>query len=183
VQASLERLRRRREEEGDEGGFTLIELLIVIVILGILAAIVVFAVQNLTTSSSQASCGSDYKTTETAVEAFKAQIGLYPGDPAINGATQPWNVTVGTPATGYPPAGAPAGSGATMGQLLGTAAPVPAGSAPSNVGPWLKDTPYNPGHYSIIVTFVAATATQPANATVSVIPGPGTSTNPCAGAS
>ena len=39
--------------------FTLIELLIVIVILGILAAIVVFAVQNLTSSSSQASCGSD----------------------------------------------------------------------------------------------------------------------------
>ena len=52
MQASLERLRKRREEEGDEG-FTLIELLIVIVILGILAAIVVFAVQNLTSSSSQ----------------------------------------------------------------------------------------------------------------------------------
>ena len=83
MQASLERLRRRREEEGDEGGFTLIELLIVIVILGILAAIVVFAVQNLTGSSTKASCGSDYKTVETAVEAYKAQLGDYPGDPAI----------------------------------------------------------------------------------------------------
>ena len=88
VQATLERLRRRREEEGDEGGFTLIELLIVIVILGILAAIVVFAVQNLTSSSSQASCSSDYKTTETAVEAFKAQVGVYPGD-ATNGDSGP----------------------------------------------------------------------------------------------
>ncbi len=89
MQASLERLRRRREEEGEEGGFTLIELLIVIVILGILAAIVVFAVQNLTSSSSQASCGSDYKTVETAVEAYKAQMGAYPtGGPGPHASLQ-----------------------------------------------------------------------------------------------
>ncbi len=82
MQASLERLRRRREEEGDEGGFTLIELLIVIVILGILAAIVVFAVQNLSSSSAKASCGSDFKTVETAVEAYKSQMGNYPSGTA-----------------------------------------------------------------------------------------------------
>ena len=63
---------------GDEGGFTLIELLIVIVILGILAAIVVFAVQNLTSQSDVAACQAQYKTVETAVEAYKAQIGTYP---------------------------------------------------------------------------------------------------------
>ncbi len=78
MQATLERLRQRRDEMGDEGGFTLIELLIVIVILGILAAIVVFAVQNLTGSSAQASCGSDFKTVETAAEAYKAQVTTYP---------------------------------------------------------------------------------------------------------
>src|ERR1700722_9045033 len=87
MQASLERLRRRREEIDGEGGFTLIEILIVIVILGILAAIVVFAVQNLTSSSATASCGSDYKTTATAAEAHKAQMGGYPnatgGDAAL----------------------------------------------------------------------------------------------------
>jgi type II secretion system protein G len=77
MQASLERLRERRAS-GDEGGFTLIELLIVIVILGILAAIVVFAVQNLTSQSASAGCQSDYKTVETAAEAYKAQMGAYP---------------------------------------------------------------------------------------------------------
>jgi type II secretion system protein G len=78
MQSALERLRQRREELGDQGGFTLIELLIVIVILGVLAAIVVFAVQNLTTQSAQASCESQYKTVETAMEAYKAQVGSYP---------------------------------------------------------------------------------------------------------
>ncbi len=75
MEASLKRLRQRREELGDEGGFTLIELLIVIVILGILAAIVVFAVQNLTGQSATAACQAEYKTVETALESYKAQIG------------------------------------------------------------------------------------------------------------
>jgi prepilin-type N-terminal cleavage/methylation domain-containing protein len=76
MQGSLQRLRERRDRS-EEGGFTLIELLIVIVILGILAAIVVFAVQNLTGQSSKAACQSQYKTLETAQEAYKAQIGSY----------------------------------------------------------------------------------------------------------
>jgi type II secretion system protein G len=78
MEASLKRLRRRREELEDEGGFTLIELLIVIVILGILAAIVVFAVQNLTGQSATAACQAEYKTVETALESYKAQMGQYP---------------------------------------------------------------------------------------------------------
>jgi type II secretion system protein G len=77
VEASLKRLRERRERS-EEGGFTLIELLIVIVILGILAAIVVFAVQSLTGQSAQAACQSEFKTVETAMEAYKAQVGSYP---------------------------------------------------------------------------------------------------------
>jgi type II secretion system protein G len=78
MQKTIDRLRQRREELGDEGGFTLIELLIVIVILGILAAIVVFAVQNLTGQSAQAGCQAQFKTVETAMEAYKAQVGSYP---------------------------------------------------------------------------------------------------------
>jgi type II secretion system protein G len=80
MEASLKRLRQRREELGDEGGFTLIELLIVIVILGILAAIVVFAVQNLTGQSASAACQSEFKTVETALESYKAQMGAYPAN-------------------------------------------------------------------------------------------------------
>ena len=79
MQSSMERLRRRQADlESKEGGFTLIELLIVIVILGILAAIVVFAVQNLSGQSSVASCQAQYKTIETALESYKAEMGAYP---------------------------------------------------------------------------------------------------------
>src|ERR1700757_3029610 len=121
MQATLERLRERREERGDEGGFTLIELLIVIVILGILAAIVVFAVQNLTGSSAQASCKSDFKTVEVAAEAYKAQVGVYPGDTVPAGETSTPSLT---------------GTSTGIKALLGTA--IPAG-ATQTVGPWLKD--------------------------------------------
>jgi general secretion pathway protein G len=160
MQATLERLRERREQRGDEGGFTLIELLIVIVILGILAAIVVFAVQNLTGSSSKASCGSDYKTVETAVEAYKAQVGYYPEDPAGTGA---WAVVKGTVPAAY------TGNALTMGDLLGTAT-----NAGETIGPWLKDVPQNPGHYTISVG-VGPTPV------ISVTPA-GTAANPCANA-
>jgi prepilin-type N-terminal cleavage/methylation domain-containing protein len=78
MKATVQRLRQRRDN--GEGGFTLIELLIVIVVLGILAAIVVFAVQNLTGTSAQASCKTDYKSVETAAEAYKAQTSAYPTD-------------------------------------------------------------------------------------------------------
>ena len=147
--------------------FTLIELLIVIVILGILAAIVVFAVQNLTSSSSQASCGSDYKTVETAVEAYKAQLGDYPGGPNISAA---WTLQP-SPATAIPTGYT--GTASTMQALLGTA--VATGTPANTVGPWLKDVPYNPGHYEIDV------ATITGNVTVSPAAAVG-SNNPCSGA-
>jgi general secretion pathway protein G len=78
MQNTIKRLQARRQQQDGEKGFTLIELLIVIVVLGILAAIVVFAVQNLTGSSAKSACGADYKTVETAAEAFKGQTGAYP---------------------------------------------------------------------------------------------------------
>jgi general secretion pathway protein G len=147
VQASLERLRRRREEQGDEGGFTLIELLIVIVILGILAAIVVFAVQNLTSSSSQASCSSDYKTVETAVESYKAQMGAYPFGGAVAGGI--------SGATGTDTAATTANAaGVSPSPLLVDSATAPNLASPSGstVGAWLKDAPTNANHYTISVS-------------------------------
>ena len=130
MQATLERLRQRRED--GENGFTLIELLIVIVILGILAAIVVFAVQNLTGSSAQAACNADQKTVETAAEAFKAQVGAYPGGTYFSGAT----VTAGT-----------GSASAGINDLLGSAS-----VNGKTVGPWLKDVPTNSGHYQMELT-------------------------------
>ena len=74
--ATLERLKQRRDDEG----FTLIELLIVIIILAILATIVIFAVGTTTKNAALASCKSTVRTTQTALEAYKAQIatGTYP---------------------------------------------------------------------------------------------------------
>lgn len=68
-----QQIQQKREE-----GFTLIELLIVIIILAILAAIVVFAVGTTSSNSKKAACDSDAKSVETAVEAYKAQVGSYP---------------------------------------------------------------------------------------------------------
>jgi general secretion pathway protein G len=97
MKATLERIRQRKMEKDHEGGFTLIELLIVIVVLGILAAIVVFAVQNLTGSSSQSACNADYKTVETAAETYKGQMGVYPAslNALLTGTSSPSGAPVG----------------------------------------------------------------------------------------
>jgi type II secretion system protein G len=75
--------RLRAARNGDKG-FTLIELLIVIVILGVLAGIVVFSVQFINNRGENASCKTDLKNVESAVEAYYAQFGSYPT--AIDGA-------------------------------------------------------------------------------------------------
>jgi prepilin-type N-terminal cleavage/methylation domain-containing protein len=181
VQATLERLRRRREEQGDEGGFTLIELLIVIVILGILAAIVVFAVQNLSSSSSQASCGSDYKTVETALEAYKAQMGGYPNGSAATPATVISGTTGGPPPITDTQAGGdaagPTGTAPLLSTSTSTAATTVNLTSPSGstIGPWLKSIPGNGNHYQIAVS-------NDGLGTIAVTPA-GTATNPCANAS
>jgi prepilin-type N-terminal cleavage/methylation domain-containing protein len=140
MQATLERLRARREEMNDEGGFTLIELLIVIVILGILAAIVVFAVQNLTGSSLKASCQSDFKTVETAVEAYKAQVLNYPGGTT---AAKPTDNDLNT----VNAASALTGAGSELFVNDGTAPNI---GTDATIGPWLKDVPTN-SHYAVWV--------------------------------
>jgi general secretion pathway protein G len=127
MQSTIERLRARRERlEDREGGFTLIELLIVIVILAILAAIVVFAVSNLSTQSAQASCKSDYQTVTTAVEAYKAQEGVYPD-----------NTTT------------PVSFGSHAGDTNAVAA-LQAGPDSSGNGPWLKTDAINGNHYQVV---------------------------------
>jgi prepilin-type N-terminal cleavage/methylation domain-containing protein len=84
-------MRRMIERARSEGGFTLIELMIVIVILGILAGIVLFAVNGINDRGTSAACKTDQSTITTAVEAFYAKTGNYPGNlsPALTtGASQ-----------------------------------------------------------------------------------------------
>jgi len=64
---------------GEQDGFTLIELLVVIVILGILSAVVVFAVRGSGDKGRAAAVATDERTIRTALEAYCAQNGHYPG--------------------------------------------------------------------------------------------------------
>ncbi len=112
----------RMKEKRNEGGFTLIELLIVIIILAILAAIVVFAVGTSGGNAATASCQADAKSTETALEAYKALIGSYPPVPATWTQAN-YNVTTVT---------APSGFGYLDTQQ---------GSGSATSGPWLKTAP------------------------------------------
>jgi type II secretory pathway pseudopilin PulG len=114
----------------------------VIVILAILAAIVVFAVQGLTVKGASASCQADFKTVETAGETFKTQVGAYPdGDSS----THYYSGTSVKPFSGALPTGVAAGaSNAGILELMGTA-----DVNGTTVGPWLKDFPYNAGHYQL----------------------------------
>jgi len=81
---SIPNILQRMVAKRDQGGFTLIELLIVIIILAILAAIVVFAVGSTNSNAIASSCNADAKSVETAMEAYKAQIGSYPADAAAS---------------------------------------------------------------------------------------------------
>ena len=65
----------------NDSGFTLVELLIVIVILGVLAGIVVFAVGGITDRGEMSACKAATKTTEVAVETYRANnSGHVPAD-------------------------------------------------------------------------------------------------------
>lgn len=147
-----------QEQERGQDGFTLIELLIVIVILAILALIVVLAVLSATGQSVQASCRSDFKTVETAVEAYKAQVINYPsGSAATAGVAPHTDSESGTPPSTVVGATVGAGvinaGGTFASELLvqGNTSPNSAGAAFASDGPWLKDVPNNNGHYSIFV--------------------------------
>ena len=65
-----------------DSGFTLTELLIVIVILGVLTGIVVFAVGQFSNRGEVSACKTAMKTSEVAVETFRANTGRLPANMA-----------------------------------------------------------------------------------------------------
>lgn len=142
--------RQRHESRSEDVGFTLIEILIVIVVLAVLAAIVFLAVQNLAGTSAQAACTGDFKTVESAVEAYKAQVTQYPDSSMPNSSyvasASTADASAATTGTGATP------GGAGINDLLGTVTYTDSLGADHVLGPWLKDVPYNVGHYQIEVS-------------------------------
>jgi prepilin-type N-terminal cleavage/methylation domain-containing protein len=75
-----------RGKKGQQG-FTLIELLVVVTILGVLAAIVTLSLVGLTTNANIQSCNTEYKTVQSALDAYMAdkQLASIPSAPVASG--------------------------------------------------------------------------------------------------
>src|SRR6202790_2338608 len=93
--------RNLRGKKGQRG-FTLIELLVVVTILGVLAGIVTLSLVGLTTNANTQACNTEYKTVQSALDAYMAdkQLSSVPAQNAYtndmtggNGAA-PLNATV-----------------------------------------------------------------------------------------
>ena len=63
-------------------GFTLVELLVVISTLGILAGVTTFAVGGITDTAQANACTTEQRTLETAIEAYRSEVGAYPATEA-----------------------------------------------------------------------------------------------------
>lgn len=135
--------RNTATDRGD--GFTLVELLIVVVILGILAGIAVFAVGSMTQNSAEAACKTDFNTVEVAAEAFKAQVGAYPGGSYNSGLS----ASAGS-VTGYQ-VPTPTATDKNDGVLYLVQTSDTDGNG-NSIGPWLRNAPINAGHYEIVLS-------------------------------
>jgi prepilin-type N-terminal cleavage/methylation domain-containing protein len=80
-------------------GFTLIELLVVVTILGVLAAIVTLSLVGLTTNANVQACNTEYKTVQTALDAFMADNNLATVSPL--GPTQHMDAQIGPSNAAY----------------------------------------------------------------------------------
>jgi prepilin-type N-terminal cleavage/methylation domain-containing protein len=137
-----------RRRSADQDGFTLVEAVLVVAILGILSGIAVLAVGTLTGSHSQSACQAVFRSVQAAIEAYKSQMGGYPNATAANGGNGALPATDSDPSTRNA-AAARTGTGSEL-LVQGNTSPNTVASATGS-GPWLKDVPVSPGHYSISV--------------------------------
>ena len=79
-----------RGRKGQQG-FTLIELLVVVTILGILAGIVTLSLVGLTTHANVQACNAEYKTVQSALDAYMADNQLSPSLAALPAPGAPTN--------------------------------------------------------------------------------------------
>jgi prepilin-type N-terminal cleavage/methylation domain-containing protein len=87
-----------RGKKGQQG-FTLIELLVVVTILGVLAGIVTLSLVGLTTNANVQACNTEYKTVQTALDAFMADNNLDSVTP--KGPTQDMGQQIGPSPTAF----------------------------------------------------------------------------------
>ena len=71
----------------DQSGFTLIEMLVVVIILGILAMIIVPQITVSTEDARSSTLQTNLNSVRSAIEAYYAQHGSYPGTIGADGST------------------------------------------------------------------------------------------------
>lgn len=117
-----------------------------IVILGILAGVAVYAIGNTTTNSAQAACKADFDTVQLAAEAFKSQVGAYPGGTY----TSSYTVSkLGSLSNYTVPTATPTDLGDGVLFLTQT---TDKDANSNSIGPWLHNAPVNKGHYEIVLS-------------------------------
>jgi prepilin-type N-terminal cleavage/methylation domain-containing protein len=161
----------------DESGLTLIELLVVLVVLGVLSAVVVFGLEGIASSSTEGACKADFATTQQAVDAYRIEMGGYPGGIGVAVAT---DTDPGTPpdfAAGALPQGVNAAR--SGGELLESANNTPNHGDSPAMGPWLRESPTVDGAFTIWVANDGSGAIQVLNASGLVPASPTQSPSDC----
>ena len=145
---------RRRSSSDEADGFTLVEVLVVIVILGVLAAIVVFGIQTLAANSADSACSTDLSSVQTAVLAYKAQMGNYPAGPGTGSRQTDIDATTTDAVSAVSGPGSELLTGSEVGStgLDRNGTLTPNLSLNPDTGAWIKDIPSSANHYFIWVS-------------------------------